>query len=209
MIAINLVPPEILTARRRLRRIRGWTVICAIVAAGSAVPVVVNLQRQARVTALNRGKEALTEELSTTRKALAELTHSLAVLNDRIDRAEALRTKRPWAALMSAITRMMPDEVWLTSFDTGAPAGGAAVAERSPSPNSAPERGAVVVMDGATRLVLAGYAVGHDELYEFMARLKESGMFSHVELVKAGKEPVLRSQAVHFELTCSWQRSKP
>ena len=61
-----------------------------------------------------------------------------------------------------------------------------------------------MVLDGARRAALAGYALGHEQLYDFMARLKAAQAFDRIDLVKADKEDVLWARAVRFELLCTW-----
>lgn len=204
MIGVNLIPPGVLAARKRGRRIRQWVVVTAIVAAVSAVPILLEWRQQARLVALQERKQQADARLGAVRAELAELTHSLTELNDRIERADRLRTKRPWAALLSLIVRQMPEEVWLTSLGTGGPQEAAGAKPGLSGTVAASEQGEVVVMEGARKIDLAGFAVDHEHLYNFMTRLKESRAFGQVELVKAGKEPLLRSRAVRFELTCRW-----
>ncbi|MHC4236625.1 MAG: PilN domain-containing protein [Planctomycetota bacterium] len=195
MIGVNLVPPQVLAARKRSRRVKSWAVVIAVVAGLSAIPVILEFRQQARLTSLLERRSQTQSHRASVRAELTELNRSLAELNQRIERADMLRTKRPWA-------------VWLTSLTTGspqAPAKGAA----SSSPNGSTSAGdsepaEVVVMDGASQINLTGFAVDHEHLYDFMTLLKGSQAFASVELVKAGKEPVLQSRAVRFELTCSW-----
>ena len=204
MIGVNLIPPRVLAARKRGRRIRQWLVVTAIVAAVSAIPILLELRQQARLAALQERKQLAEARLSATRAGLAELTQSLTELNDRIERADRLRTKRPWATLLALIVRQMPQEVWLTSLSTGEPEEAASATPGLSGTVAASEKEEVVVMEGARKIDLAGFAVDHEHLYDFMTRLKESRAFAQVELVKAGKEPVLCSRAVRFELTCRW-----
>jgi len=204
MIGVNLIPPGVLAARKRGRRIRQWVVVTAIVAAVSAVPILLEWRQQARLVALQERKQQADARLGAVRAELAELTHSLTELNERIERADRLRTKRPWAALLSLIVRQMPEEVWLTSLGTGEPQEAAGGKPGLSGSVAASEQGEVVVMEGARKIDLAGFAVDHEHLYDFMTRLKQSRAFAQVELVKAGKEPLLRSRAVRFELTCRW-----
>ncbi|MCP4249587.1 MAG: PilN domain-containing protein [bacterium] len=204
MIGVNLIPQGILLARRRSRRIRLWLTATVTTAALGAVPVVLELQRQGRAATLTTQRAEVQAEFADVRAELTELNRSLALLNDRLDRAEALRTKRPWAGLLTTITRNMPDQVWLSSMATGmesASAGGPAKAPTEAAPSDKP---VVVQMDGARKLDLSGFAVDHEHLYEFMTGLKQSQLFATVDLIKAGKEPLLRSQAVRFQLSCVW-----
>ncbi len=204
MIGVNLIPRDVLLGRRRSRRIRLWLTATAIAAGLGAVPVVLELQRQGRVDTLTVQRTQVQAELATVRAELTELNRSLTLLGDRLDRAEALRTKRPWAALLTSITRSMPDQVWLRSMATG-PAGASAGVPARAAVEAAPgDQPVVVQMEGARKIDLSGYALDHEHLYEFMTGLKQSQIFTTVDLVKAGKEPLLRSRAVRFQLSCVW-----
>ncbi|MCH7812807.1 MAG: PilN domain-containing protein [Planctomycetes bacterium] len=204
MIGVNLIPQDVLLARRRSRRIRLWLTATAIAAGLGAVPVVLELQRQGRADTLTDQRAKVKVELATVRDELTELNRSLALLNDRLDRAEALRTKRPWAALLTSITRSMPDQVWLSSMATGMENVSARRPARAPAESAPGDKPKVVRMDGARKIDLTGYALDHEHLYEFMTGLKQSQLFATVDLVKAGKEPLLRSRAVRFQLSCVW-----
>ncbi len=204
MIGVNLIPPAILEAHRRARRIRLWIVAVALTAGAAALPVLWQVRQHARVAELTTLKQARAAETAAVRAELSAAAQSLADLNDRIERADALRTKRSWAGLLSLLAQCLPQEVWLTSVATDAPPPAAAGRRTSPTPSGKQDQPKVVVLDGAGRATLAGYAVGHEQLYDFMARLKAAQAFDRIDLVKADKEEVLWSRAVRFELVCTW-----
>jgi len=209
MIAVNLIPPAVLAARRRSRRIRQWLVIVSVSAALCAVPVLIQLRQHARLVSLRGQKRQQEAEVATLRGELGELTRATVDLDRRIKRADALRTKRDWAGLLTLVVECMPPEVWLTAVTTEAPASRAPSRRGGLRPAEPAEQNEMVVMAGARQVALAGYAVQHEQLYDFMTRLKASNTFASVELVKAGMEPTLASQAVRFELRCKWGRATP
>jgi Tfp pilus assembly protein PilN len=204
VIGINLIPPDVLQACRRWRRIRLWIAVTTVTAAAAALPIVWQLRQHARLAELTRLREDRTAETVSVRKKLADEILSLSELKDRTKRADALRTKRSWAGLLTLTTQCLPDEVWLTSISTEAPPPSAGPTSKSATSSDTEEQPTLVVMDGARRMALAGYAVGHEQLYEFMARLKQASAFARVDLLKADKEKVLWSEAVRFELACTW-----
>lgn len=208
MIGINLIPPAILNAHRRARRIRRWMVVSAVVAVLAVLPLLWQVRQHARAAELVRRKQTRATEVASVRAELDQVNRSLAELNERLERANALRTKRSWAGLLTLMATCLPDKVWLTSASTEAAAAAGKkqrVAPAAPAPAGEQESApAVVGLDGARRLSLAGFALDHAEVYEFMARLDASAVFDGVQLLKADKEPVLWSQAVRFELICTW-----
>jgi Tfp pilus assembly protein PilN len=199
---INLIPPDVLQSCRRRRRTRLWVALTIVAAAAAALPMLWQLRQHARLAELLRIKQSKTAETVAAREALADTVRELSKLTDRVEQADALRTKRPWAELLSLTSRCLPEEVWLTSIDTEKPSG-SAKRRTAPAPDGE-DQPTVVVMEGARRMALAGYAVGHEQLYEFMSRLKASAVFDRVDLLKADKEQVLWSEAVRFELVCIW-----
>ncbi len=211
MTGVNLIPYSVLGARRRSRRIRQWTVVVVIAAAVAAVPVLVELRQHALSAKLVERQQIGTAKLAEVRAELEEVNVSLRQLRDGIERANTLRTRRPWAGLLTRIVSCMPQEVWLTSIGTEAPESRSRARPAPPvgkpgahSDENEMPSATVVTMAGAQRLDLAGFALDHEQLYEFMTRLKRSETFGRVELVMAGKQPVLRSEGVRFELTCTW-----
>ena len=202
MIGVNLIPLATREAHQRARRIRRWIVVGAVVAALAALPVLWQVRQHARVAELIQLKQARAAQVAAVRAELDQANQSLAELNERIERANALRTKRSWAGLLALTVGCMPDEVWLTSVATEAAT--AAARQRRPAATGDKADPVVVVLNGARRVSLAGFALDHTHLYEFMARLNASAAFDRVQLLKAGKEPVLWSQAVRFELICTW-----
>jgi Tfp pilus assembly protein PilN len=204
VIGVNLIPSDVLLAHRRVRRIRRWIMVCVVAAALAALPVLWRVGQHARVAELAKVQRIRTAQVAAVRVELDRVTASLTDLNERIERANALRTKRSWAGLLSVAVQCMPEEVWLTSVATEAPASTGKQKHSAPSAAKEEEQSAVVVLEGARQLKLDGFALEHSYVYDFMGRLKASAVFDDVELLKAGKEPILWSQAVRFELLCTW-----
>jgi Tfp pilus assembly protein PilN len=205
MIGVNLIPSSVLTARQRSRRIRRWAAVILVIAIASATPVLYQVRQHVRIASMQEGKQQQEARLASTRAELVNVNRSLAELNRRIERTNALRTKRSWTGLLALIVECMPQEIWLTSLSTDAPTAGRKARSRpQEAPESETDETKVVVMAGARRLDLDGYATELEHLYDFITRLKASGVFAKVELVKADAEPTFRTKAVHFELTCGW-----
>ncbi len=204
MIGVNLIPTQIVEAHRRSRRIRWWLGVVVVVGGVSALPVLWQVRQHTRAARLMQRKSELTRQTAQVREELAELAKKLTALDERIERANALRTKRSWASLLSMVTACMPEQMWLVGMNAAAgPSGAPGNTGRGPSGKQEAQP-QVVVLDGARRLDLVGYAVEHEQVYDFMTRLKESGAFGQVDLTKADTEDILSSQAVRFELVCSW-----
>jgi Tfp pilus assembly protein PilN len=197
----------VLLSRRRTKRIRTWIAVVAGAAVLCSIPVMLEIRDKVRLIRIMDQQQQIVAASAQKRSALASVVTSLADLNDRINRAEKLRSKRAWSNLVWQISDSMPGEVWLTSMRSlTAPPKSAAETEPAAGGGQASDKAAPVsvVMDGPRGLEFTGFAVSHDDLYDFMTRIKNMKVFASVELNRASKEPVLRSQAVRFELSCMW-----
>ena len=199
MVTVNLLPSSVLFARRKHRKRRKWLTIFAITVALTALPVGYDVLQTARAAKLERQTEPNRNRLASTRGEIRQVAERSALLATQIARADALRAKRPWSRVLRLLADLIPDEVWLTSVKSlAAPPvnrqGGQAEAD-----DDAP-----VLLDGPSGLEISGYALSNDWLYEFMARIKQTGLFARVEMTQAVKEPVSRGDAVRFVLKCDW-----
>ena len=206
MVSVNLLSPATVLARQRARRLRRWAVVIAAVMAVAAVPVSVDVVKTARGAALERETKPVLAKLEAVRAHHQKLVAQCHDLTAQMARADALRAKRSWAALLSAVTDHAPGEVWLTSIVTTT-GGGAAAPHRPARADGGAQRenaSEAVTLQGPTGIRITGYALDHEWLYEFMSALKSMGVFKRVELTQAGKEPVLQGVAVRFILECTW-----
>jgi hypothetical protein len=204
MVTVNLLPPGIIHRRLRRRRLRRWAVVVAVVAGLATIPIGLDLVQAARAAALDRRVAPARQKLAATREHVKTLSLECQELKARIARADALRAKRRWAGLLTAITGQMSDELWLDSAETVAHRAEEPARRGSKHSSGAVKDGEVVTIPGPTHLKLTGYALRHERLYEFMSALKGTGVFKTIELTQAGQEPVLQGTAVRFVIECAW-----
>jgi glucan phosphorylase len=100
VIGVNLIPSDVLLAHRRVRRIRRWIMVSVAVAALAVLPVLWRVRQHARVAELTKVQQTRTAQVAAVRAELDRVTASLTDLNERIERANALKTKRSWAGLL-------------------------------------------------------------------------------------------------------------
>lgn len=209
MIAINLIDDSLLAARRRVRRMRQWTIVIATGLVIAAFPVGVEISRQQELVALREEQINSDNRIRSTKAKFEETKLEVAQLNVHIDRADALRSKRSWSRLLDLISRNLPDEMWMVSVATDPPVPPSGVRDRT-LPASSRSRGSnqgipqVVSFEAPRALILEGYSLQHGSLYEFMADLKSTNVFNEVELTRATEESVFASTAIKFKLTCRW-----
>jgi len=202
MVSVNLLPKQIVNARRRNRRVRVWATVLITVSALAAVPLAVDVSKAAGAASMESRLLPVQEQLKEARAELLKASTECTGLAGQIARADALRGKRAWSGLLALISAKAPDAIWLTAMTTRtAQAQPASPAPAGAAPAGAPE---VVTLRGPGGIHLEGYALDHEWLYGFMSALKESQVFRQVELTSAGKEPMLDGTAVRFVLECYW-----
>ncbi len=209
MIGINLIADSVLVSRRRRRRVQRW--VMSVLAAGvvASIPVGIELSRHQQVQSLRGEKRLYAAQIESMRSELNEVGIENRGLSAQTARANALRTKRSWSRLLAMVSRTLPEELWLTSMSTDPAVPIRGHRDLTPRKSAAPagevdDAPRVVTMEAPRALKLAGYALEHRHLYEFMSRLKSVEAFGDVSLTKAVEEPVFRSKAVRFEIRCTW-----
>ena len=206
MIGVNLIPQAVQTAQARRRHVGRWTTALATVSLALAVPLAIDWYDRARADDLRAEHSELEQRLGTQRGELRALTGQLQEVGTRLERANALRAKRAWSSLLAMIGRRMPEGCWLTSIATDPPVPSEGAA-RGPAPHKndpASQQATTLAIESPRMLRLAGYAADVAEPHEFVAKLKETGVFSRVVLERSRSEPVLDGTYFRFDLVCEW-----
>lgn len=210
MIAINLIPPNLLMAQTRRRHLRRWSAALTM----AFIFLVVALGREWT-------QQALADELAAENtRVLSDLTlsrntlKSVAAQTDQVDlqvrRAEALRAKRGWSRLIALIGHSLPAGCWLTSLTTDPARPGSGRRDLRPpppataaAPGQKPTRSEFTI-EAPRKLRITGYAADPAEPLTFVTRLKESAVFRQVLLERSQREPVLDGIYYRFEIACEW-----
>jgi Tfp pilus assembly protein PilN len=208
VIAINLIPERVVLAKRRRRRLRAWSCILLLSAAVCAVPVSVEAARNRRVRSLRADRTQLLKDIEKSRAELNRIRLDVQDLKAEAARADALRTKRPWATLLAMLSDTLPKEMWLVSVatDPATPPRGDVdrTAETPPTPPDEDAEAEVVMLEAPRKLTLDGYAVDYLSLLRFMSDLNTCKAFQTVSLTRAVDEPTFDATAVRFKILCEW-----
>lgn len=206
MIGINLIPEEVqLKQARRMRFVR-WGTVLAIGLSVLGVVLGVDVKRHARATELQWEEERTQAQLVQARKHLRELTNELLRIENQVEHARALRSKRAWSGMVALVARCLPDKCWLTtlSTDPAQPAQSVPTVERrqeAQEPGAAPE---IVVIDAPRRLKLTGFAKEPSAPNTLVQNLQREGVFASVDLTNSHVEPVLDGTYYRFDVVCEW-----
>lgn len=211
MIGINLIDGAVLADRRRKRRVRRWVLAAGAAGLVATVPVFMEWSRHQQVVSLRAERGALEAQIESTRSKLNQLGNEIRNLEAQTARANTLRSKRSWSRLLSVVSEVMPQDLWLVSIATDPPRpvrGNRDLRPKKPKQGAAAQDGddapQVVTMEAPRALTFDGYALVHRDLYDFMSGLKGTDVFADVSLTKATEEPVFSAKAVRFKIHCRW-----
>lgn len=206
MIDINFIPKPLRFARSRRRRIRGWTIWIIGAALFLCVPFVFDQYLQTEVARLRRQDAQFQEQVTDQRVRVAAVTIQADQTLLRLNRAQALRSKRAWSALYGLIAERIPDGCWLTSIatDPASPTGGGVRPARSSSRGAKKPVGSAPAIDAPRRLKIAGFASNPSEPHQFVTNLKMNDVFRNVSLETSRSEQALDGWYFRFELLCEW-----
>lgn len=206
MIGVNLIPWSLQVAQRRRLHMRRWAAAALIAGAMLCVPAMSDRVRQAEASELGLRNRRLQAQLAGLRRDVRSISAKAERVQLQIDRAEALRSKRSWSALISLIGQCMPDGSWSTSIATDPPTAPHGGSRSSARPGHKGDSGGptTVVIEAPRRLRISGYATDAVEPLAFVTNLKSAGVFRDVSLESSRREPVLDGSYFRFSVVCDW-----
>lgn len=215
MLSMNLIPQTLQRARARRRRFKRWALSIVTAAAVLTVPLVVDRFRAAEAARLRAQNVQLQTQVATSQAQLRTLTAQANQTLVQLQRAEALRSKRAWSALLGLVARRIPPGCWLTSIatDPAVPGEGpgfrsvrraAGKSLRHANRKGDEEPDSPVTIDAPRKIRMTGYAADAAEPHQFVTNLKKAAVFAEVTLETASREPMLDGSYYRFELVCEW-----
>jgi len=199
----NLVPESIRLRQRRRARIRMWGMVLTAATAALAIPVGWDWSRQAKAERLLEQSVKLNRTRSLMRVEWDSIKTEVQATQAQIERADALRSKRAWSAMLALIAREVPPNVWLTSVATD-PAQPPKHAVRPASTATAEQIAASITIDGPGTINIQGFAPHAEDPIILVSNLKSSGAFHTVVLRRSSLEPVNDGFYFRFDVVCEW-----
>ena len=212
MISVNLIPESIQLRQARRRRIQRWAVWSGVATILVAVPLGLEWRHRGEVDELDWQNIRLHQELTRIQAELKAVTAAADDVFLQIERANVLRSKRAWSAMLALIASAMPDQCWLASIATDPSAPSAASVHRRAVAGGAGARvdsrtrepQQTITIDAPRKLRLAGYAADPGDPLAFVTKLKDTRVFSRVALERSLLEPTGDGSHFRFELVCQW-----
>jgi len=207
MKRINLIPDALVRGGERRRRTRQWTTLAAAAIGLLMIPVTAESWRQAQASDLRGESRKLTAELTGLRDEVQSLSLESEDVFLQIERANALRSKRAWSAMLNLLAETMPPGSWLTTVETDPPVpppNAPPIVDNAPK-GTAPSAGLqTITIEAPRRLRISGYAVDAAEPLLFVTALNRTGVFQRVSLERSLRERVQQDSFFRFEIACEW-----
>ncbi len=217
-IGINLVPQNVQVVHIRARLLRFWISMSCVGLLALGGALIFNWFQTSKAGSLQDRLNLTENELTKLRSDVRLLASEASQIQQQLERADALRSKRAWSGLLAMIAEKLPADCHLQniSTDPGKPpaesilhgsakpanAAPALLPNGQPAPPPPPPR--TVTIDAPRKLRMTGFANDPAQPVAFVSALKESGAFTHVNLERAQWEPAALNSGFRFELVCEW-----
>jgi Tfp pilus assembly protein PilN len=184
---INLIPAHRRAAQQRRRRLRvwigatvGWTGALLAVCAGVRYGTSSGIES----TAANELR-AVQSHIDDVNGRLGSLKKQLAEMQSRQQTAVSITDQPDWSILLSLLAGVREEAVL---------------------------REVTLRPDPASRSIMLsvrGFCRSQAEVSQFVLRLQQLGLFDEVKLLRTGREPVLNTAAVTFDVSCEIRDADP
>lgn len=202
---INLVPESIRRRQRRRARIRTWGVVLTAATAALALPVGWDWSGEAKAERLLKRDTKLNNARSVLRVEWESIKTEVQKTQAQIERADALRAKRAWSAMLFLIAREVPPNAWLTSVATDPTQPPKHTANlRATAIPATGQDAASITIDAPGKIDIQGFALRAEDPITLVSNLKASGAFHTVVLKRSFLEPVDDGSYFRFDIVCEW-----
>jgi len=193
MQGVNLIPADRREAQQRRRRLRHW-IVASVGWTGLVVSASVGSQ-----FLWGTDSAATASELTQTQQQISDSTQKLNNLRRQLaeaqvlrQTAQSLRDQPDWSLLLGILSSALDDDVVLREIQLSPQRGGTAGdASRS----------------SMYTVQLRGFSRSQPAVSQFVLRLQQNGLFDEVKLVRTGREPVMNTTAVTFDVSCEIRES--
>lgn len=215
MPSVNLIPAEYLLRRRKQGRIRMWLIAGGVAWIFATIPVVREFSAEFQLSTQRAAAATISEQVRTARSRRGESATRLKLLHQEIARAQKLRYKRLWTAMISIIAEAVPDRVWLTRLATdpkepAVTSGVTSVLSRHRSHEASGVAASSVGYErligksGPRRLILQGQALGLEDIYGFVDALNDLQIFENASIRSVRGDQNEGIPVTRFTLECEW-----
>lgn len=208
MQPVNLLPSAHLHARQRRRRVRGWTVVTALVGITAAAALGRSATGGAGLAAVRAEQARVQSEVVELqrRQALAVAARSALIAQAKTVATPATNFGIP--AILAHLAAHAPPHVFLTRIGMATPAVSADAPLRQPagSPAASAALGAAAEPSAPRRIFeIEGLAPDHDELNAFTRIVEQAPGFGAINLVRSQRVEREDGAWHAFRLECRWE----
>lgn len=210
---VNLVPALRSSARARTRRRGAWITVCAAVSVLLGIGWGTHLVACQALARLSQHVRALELRRTTLETRLSEANRARTELLDKLELIAGARRPQPWARRLLDLVQAAPDGVFLTSLNVAATSAADPNAGRTNrtarKEGTPPDASAPAPRTEEQTVRLAGYALDHAALLQFVDALRAVPAWRNADLVRANREPYGSGLAVAFQLDCRLPEDAP
>lgn len=206
MVGVNLIPVSERFKQLRRARFARWGGLLALGLLALCISAGMDLARRSEVAELSDSHDRIQTQLSRARTALRSVTSSLLEVENQIEHATALRTKRSWSGMIALLARCLPEGCWLKSLATE-PDKPTKTIRRTTAPSALEAestKDTIVIIEAPRRLRIVGFAAEASDPNDFVQALQESAVFTRVDLERSQEEPILSGVYYRFDVICEW-----
>ena len=204
-MSINLIPLALQRRQHQRRRLRVWAVVLAVAVGILAIPIGLDWSRRANAKQLRVKAAGLEHSQSQVQTEWDTMRRDLEETQAHIERADALRSKRAWSAMVILIASKVPADVWLTKIATDPVQPAAQAKPRAAGGLTKPrEPEEILTIDAPTKIKIDGYAPRATEPLTLVRNLRATGVFTTVSLLRSSLETRDGGNYFHFSLVCEW-----
>ena len=190
---VNLLSEAIQWRNAGRARRRGWGIALCATLMISGLAWQWSSRHADEVRRADASLEQARAEVDRQKKLASALAARLTDIESRFAVLDAMRGTRAWSPRVSIIAKAVPPDMLLTRLNAATQALPAKSGGRSSAESAAT----------TDEVRIDGYALDHTDIATFLRRLKDSGLFSRVDLVRSIREDKGTRVVLSFGITCS------
>ena len=194
---VNLLPEAVRLRNAARPRGRSWCIVFCATAMVSGLAWQWSSRYSGEVRTADSELENTLAELHRQKKLASTINLRGVEVQKRYAILEAMCGPQPWSPRVAIIARSVPPGMVLTRFN---------LASRSDGPDkrdAEPPKDSAAAPQARDEILIDGYTLAHVDIAMFLRRLKESRLFSRVDLVRSVRESKQEQVVLSFGISCS------
>lgn len=205
--SVNLIPQSVVFVHARRRHVKRWAGVFAVSLAIALSGIGVNWLQRAEATQLEEESRRVHAELVSIRITADAAEVEAQVIENRLNRADALRAKRSWSGMLALVAKSLPLSCWLTAVATDPPFPSGSMNMVTAKFNGSKKRKKTlgpIMIESPRKLRLVGFASTVADPHRFVINLNATNVFESVVLTGTQQQQLGNGEFYRFEIECEW-----